>query len=359
MSILNRYIILAWLRLLGICLGSFLSVYLVLDMMERIPRFLRSGGALLDMLSYFFFKLPEMVGQAAPFSILMATLLTLGLLSRNSEIIAMRSCGVSLLRISLPMLWLGLVASILLLINAELVVPMSSERMSKIEQIGIKKKSPHAVFKRNNIWFRSDNTILQAQLFDPQTKVLKGVTIWSLDTSMSPVSRTDADTAEFGDDHWILQKPVIKIFNTGPGLVTRSMPSVAVELNLKIDDLRILDKNADNMSFGTLKEYSENLQRSGYDAYRYLTMMHAKLSEPFAAFVMVVLGIPFALRNSRSGGVAVGIGSSIAIGFTYFVINAILLSYGRSDVLPPVVAAWGANLIFVMGGVWLALTVKN
>ena len=74
---------------------------------------------------------------------------------------------------------------------------------------------------------------------------------------------------------------------------------------------------------------------------------------------MVVLGIPFALRNSRSGGVAVGIGSSIAIGFTYFVINAILLSYGRSDVLPPVVAAWGANLIFVMGGGWLALTVKN
>ena len=359
MSILNRYIISTWLRLLTICLGSFLSIYLVLDMMERIPRFLRSGGALLDMLSYFFFKLPEMVGQAAPFSILMATLLTLGLLSRNSEIIAMRSCGVSLLRISLPMLWLGLVASLLLLVNAELFVPISSERMSNIEQIAIKKKSPHAVFKRNNIWFRSDNTILQAQLFDPQTKVLKGVTIWNLDTSMSPVSRTDADTAEFGDDHWILQKPVIKTFNTGPGLVTRTMPSVAVELNLKIDDLRVLDKNADNMSYIKLKEYSENLKRGGYEAYRYITLMHAKLSEPFAAFVMVVLGIPFALRNSRSGGVAIGIGSSIAIGFTYFVINAILLSYGHSDVLPPVVAAWGANLIFVMGGSWLALTVKN
>jgi lipopolysaccharide export system permease protein len=88
-------------------------------------------------------------------------------------------------------------------------------------------------------------------------------------------------------------------------------------------------------------------------------MMHAKLSAPFAAFVMVVLGIPFALRSSRSGGIALGIGASVGIGFAYFVVNAILLSYGRSGVLPPVVAAWGANLIFVLGGVWLSMTVKN
>jgi lipopolysaccharide export system permease protein len=74
---------------------------------------------------------------------------------------------------------------------------------------------------------------------------------------------------------------------------------------------------------------------------------------------MVILGIPFALRNSRSGGIALGIGASVAIGFAYFVVNAVLLSYGRSGVLPPVVAAWGTNLIFIAGGVWLAMTVKN
>jgi lipopolysaccharide export system permease protein len=74
---------------------------------------------------------------------------------------------------------------------------------------------------------------------------------------------------------------------------------------------------------------------------------------------MVILGIPFALRNSRSGGIALGIGASIAIGFAYFIVNAVLLSYGRSGVLPPLVAAWGANFLFVLGGVWLAMTSKS
>jgi lipopolysaccharide export system permease protein len=359
MSILNRYIAAAWLRLLALCLGSFVSVYLVLDMMEKIPRFIRSGAHGGDMFVFFVCKLPEMVGQTASFSILMATLLTLGLLSRNSEIIAMRSCGISLLRISLPMLALGLLASLLLLVNTELVVPKSYERMEYIERVAIKKQGDNAVFKRNNIWFRSGTMIVQARLFEPQEKALKGVIVWTVDEAMNPLGRIDADSAEYRNGLWTLKKAVQKDFIPGAGFTTHSVPSLDIALNLRIDDLKVLDNNADNLSYGKLKEYADNLRRGGYHAFRYLTMMHAKLSAPFAAFVMVVLGIPFALRNSRSGGIALGIGASIAIGFAYFVVNAVLLSYGRSGVLPPVVAAWGANLLFVMGGVWLAMTAKN
>ena len=359
MSILNRYIAAAWLRLLALCLGSFVSVYLVLDMMDKIPRFVRSGAAARDMVIFFVCKLPEMVGQTASFSILMATLLTLGLFSRNSEIIAMRSCGISLLRISLPMLALGLAASLLLLVNAELVVPHSYARMEYIERVVIKKQGENAVFKRNNIWFRSGAMIVQARLFEPGEKTLKSVIIWTIDPSMNPLARIDAESAEFSNGRWTLKKVVTKDFIPGAGFTMRTAPSMEIALNLKIDDLKVLDNNADNLSYGKLKEYADNLRRAGYHAFRYLTMMHAKLSAPFAAFVMVVLGIPFALRSSRSGGIALGIGASIAIGFAYFVVNAVLLSYGRSGVLPPVVAAWGANLLFVMGGVWLAMTAKN
>jgi lipopolysaccharide export system permease protein len=359
MSILSRYIAVTWLRLLALCLGSFVSVYLVLDMMDKIPRFIRAGGAPGDMLAFFVFKLPEMVGQTASFSILMATLLTLGLLSRSSEITAMRSCGVSLFAISLPMLVLGLVASLLLLVNTELIVPKSYEQMERIERVAIKKQGVNAVFKRNNIWFRSDSMILQAQMFDPKEKTLKGIIVWTLDSAMNPISRIDAESAEFINNRWILKTAVVKDFSRGQGFTAQSIPSMELALKLRIDDLKVLDNNADNLSYRKLKDYADNLRRGGYQAFRYLTMMHAKLSAPFAAFVMVVLGIPFALRSSRSGGVALGIGASVGIGFAYFVVNAVLLSYGRSGVLPPFVAAWGANLVFVLGGVWMSMTAKN
>lgn len=359
MSILNRYIAVTWLRLFALCLGSFVAIYLVLDMMDKIPRYLRAGGAISDIATFFLNKLPEMVGQTSAFSTLMATLLTLGLLSRSSEITAMRSCGISLMRISLPMLMLGLVASILLLVNAEMIVPISYERMDYIERVRIKKQGVNAVFKLNNIWFRNDSMIIQARAFDPQKRMLKGVTVWTLDDSLTPVSRIDADRAEFKDGHWTLRELEVKDFSVGTGYRATAVPSMDVALNLKVDDLKVLDNNADNLSYRKLREYAENLQRGGYQAFRYMTMMHSKISSPFAAFVMVVLGIPFAMRNSRSGGVALGIGASVGIGFGYFVINAVLLSYGRSGVLPAVAAAWGANVIFCLVGVWLAMTVKR
>jgi len=359
MKIISKYIAFTWLRLMLLCQGSFLAIYLVLDMMEKIPRFLRAGGAMGDILRFFVWKLPEMFGQTAAFALLMATLLTLGLLSRNSEIIAMRSCGISLPRISLPMLVLGVVVGLLMLINTELIVPRSYETMAKIELVDIRKKGMQAVFKRNNIWFRNDNRILQANLFDPQTRQLKGLIIWTLNNSMNPISRIDAESAGYNNGTWMLHNVELNEFGRGQGMVLKKIPAMPMTLTLKVDDLRILDNNADNLSYRKLKEYSNSLEKGGYEAFRYRTMMHTKLAAPFSAFVMVILGIPFALRSSRSGGMALGIGASVAIGFAYFVVNAILLSYGRSGVLMPVVAAWGANFLFVLSGIWLAMTIKN
>lgn len=359
MTIIDRYLATTWLRLLLLCQGSFISIYLVLDMMERIPRFLRAGGGLADIASFFAWKLPEMIGQTAAFSVLMATLLTLGLLTRGSEIVAMRSCGISLPRISLPMLVLGGVASLLLLVNAELVVPGSYERMSRIERVDIRKQSGSAVFKRNNIWFRSDDRIMQARLFDPRSQILRGVIVWTLDRNMNPLSRLDAERAEQRGDGWLLRGVELKTFTPGEGIRVSRFATRPLDLNLKVDDLRVLDKNADNLSFARLKEYSDNLRRGGFEDFKYRTMMHTKFSAPLSALVMVILGIPFALRGSRSGGVAMGIGASVAIGFAYFVVNAVLLSYGRSGVLPPLVAAWGANFLFILGGIWLTMSIRN
>jgi lipopolysaccharide export system permease protein len=359
MRILDRYIAQTWLRLLMLCLSGFVGIYLVIDLIENIPRFLRAGGAAGDILQYFIWKLPEMISRTATFSILMATLLTLGVLSRDSEIIALRSCGISLLRISLPMLTLGFIASILLLINAELVLPHSYAYTEHIVRLKIKKERDRAAFKRNNIWFRSKSMILQARLFEPKTRTLSGVVVWSVDGSMNPISRTDADSAVFREGRWVLNSATSRNFETAAGYAPHLAQTMELDLNLKVDDLQVLDSDADNMSIRTLKEYAENLRRGGYQAYRYLTLMHTKIASPFAALIMVLLGIPFALRNSRSGGIAMGIGASIGIGFAYFIVNAVLLSYGRSGVLPPVVAAWGANALFMLSGIWLSMTVKG
>lgn len=358
MSILDRYIAKSWLRLLTLCLTAFIALYLVVDLIEKIPRFLRSGGAALDIIEYFICKFPEMLSRTATFSILMATLLTFGTLTRDSEITAMRSCGVSLFRISLPMLALGLVASILLLINAELILPHSYAQTEMIDRVKIKKKGERVSFKRNNIWFRSDSMILQANLFEPKTKTLSGVVLWVVDNSMNPTVRIDAESLVYQNEKWFFKSALQKKF-IASGFIEETIKNSQLDLKLKVEDLQVLDGDADNMSIRTLREYADNLQKGGYQAYRYLTLMHTKIAAPFAALIMVLLGIPFALKNSRSGGIAMGIGIGIGIGFVYFMVNALLLSYGRSGVLPPIAAAWGANIIFMFSGIWLSMRIKG
>jgi lipopolysaccharide export system permease protein len=357
MSIIGRYLSITWLRMFLLCQGGFLAVYLILDFMEKLARFSKSGASVLAFLQFFLFKIPEMLGQTMPFAVLMATLLSLGMLSRSSELTALRSCGFSIPGIVAPILLLGLFCSGLLLINSEFVVPRSYQQMEIIEKIVIRKQGIHTFFRLNNIWFRSNNLILQAKVFEPATRTLKGVTVWELSADMQPVRRMDAEQAVFGQGGWELLQVRTRSF-VGQGGLTVS-DRLPVQLSLKVDDLRILDNNADNFSYRKLRDYAVSLEKGGYPAGRYRTMMHAKLALPFAAFVMVVLGIPFALKTGRTSGVAMGIGTGVAIGFAYFIINAAVQSYGRSGVLPPLVAAWGANVIFVLSGIWLSMTVKQ
>ena len=99
--------------------------------------------------------------------------------------------------------------------------------------------------------------------------------------------------------------------------------------------------------------YCKKLRQRGYDDTRYMAQLHSRLALPFASLVMAFLGVPFALRTGRTSGIAVGIGVSLGIGFCYYAINAVLLSFGQGGVLPPLVSAWSANLIFAGIAVWL------
>lgn len=140
---------------------------------------------------------------------------------------------------------------------------------------------------------------------------------------------------------------------------TKTYPTLAVKLKLKPDDLKVLGKYSESMTIRELGSYCDKLRSGGYDPTRYLAQMHSRVSTPFGCAVMAFLGIPFALRGGRSSGIAFGIGLSLVIGFLYVIVNSVIISVGQVGLLPPVVAAWATNVIFLLVGTWLTLTVDN
>jgi lipopolysaccharide export system permease protein len=289
----------------------------------------------------------------------MGTLLTLGLLARHSEITALKGCGIGLRAISTPILSVSVLLSLLMLLNNEFLVPSTYREMKFTERVIIGKKSANTFFRQNNVWYRQDDLILQARLFDPATRTLKGVTVWQNGSKGHPTARIDAESASMAQNGWVLKQVTSRRFQDGNFAATEHHDTLLFPLSLQLDDLKLVDKDADNMGFLGLRRYAEKLAAGGYDPTRIIAQMHAKMATPFAPLVMSFLGIPFALRGGRSSGIAVGVGTSVVIGLVYFLCNAVLVSLGQTGILPPLVAAWTANALFIASGTWLTLTMDS
>jgi lipopolysaccharide export system permease protein len=171
--------------------------------------------------------------------------------------------------------------------------------------------------------------------------------------------RIEASEGALTQGGWQFRGVTVWRFGDGVQSEVSQTSALAVPLRLSLEDLKKVADYTSNMGFFELRRYARKLGKGGYDITRYLADMHARVALPFSACVMVLLGMPFAVRSGRTVSAALGIGQSLAIGFVYFVLNALLISLGHNGVLPPLVAAWSANVIFAMIGLWLMLTLEQ
>jgi len=359
MKILSRYLIKSYLTATATCLAAFISIYLVVDFLERFAKFNRAEAPAATIALYFLCKIPEIIFQTTPMAVLMGTILAIGTLAKNSEITAMRSSGVSLFQIGKPLLITAAVTSLLLVFMQEFITPVANEKMRYIDQVVVQKKGSAAFFRQDNIWHKSDNLILQAKIFIPETSTLKGITLWELGEGIRPLSRIDAASGTPVQGGWQLTDITRRSFSASGEDQGMTEDTLFTRLDLNADDLKVVAKSAEDMGFTALRRYCRTISENGYDATRYLTLLYSKISLPFAALVMAFLGLPFSLRDGRSGGIGIGIGFSILIGFSYFITNALLLSLGQAGALEPMLAAWTANILFAGAGLWFTLTVDS
>ncbi len=360
MSILDRYLLTAFGRILGLALGSFAGVYLLVDFFEKVDKFLSHHAGLGQYLIYFASKLPLIMVQVLPLAILMAVFLTLGGFSRTSELTAMRAGGFSLWRLSAPLLGSAILAALLTLAANEYLVPVCARTMQHVYEVEVRGKPPLSV-RQENVWFKENDAIVHIRVASADQGRLEGITIYRLDGDNRLLSRTEARHAAFGDGEWLLRDGSIRRFAPATGEVERVEPFAERrgELAKPPADFASPGFKGREMGIRELSQLARKVAAEGYDATRYRVDLQAQMATPFACVVMAFLGIPFALRKGRGASLAAGIAISVGIGVTYFILQAALQAFGYSSVLPPLVAAWSANLLFTLLGIWLLLQARE
>lgn len=360
MRLLSRYVGNQFIRIFLVSLLTFLAIYLIVEFFERVDDFLEKGTPLKQAVGYFVYKIPQILMQVGPAAVLLASVFCLLLLGDNNEVTAMRACGLSLYRISYPILVWGGIGSVVLFLASEYVLPVTNRKVNQIIQVYIKRKPPKWVIRKNNIWYRSDNrTIWHIRSLDPDRQILKGITLYRISPKGKVLERLDAQTAGWNGSAWVFRNGHHRKFPEKGGLESQAFMEFQIAVVEKPEDFLQIKKEPEEMNIGEMRDYILGLRANGVDDTKYRVDLNAKLAYPMVGIIMALVGLPFSLRTGRSGGLARSILLTLLIGFSYFILFYTGISLGHAGKLPPFLAAWSTNIIFVATGVYMMTTVRG
>ena len=206
MTILFRYMTREYMKVFVMCFAGLMTVYLVVDFFEKVRRFLRFDADVMHILVFFLLRTPAIAFQIAPLAVLMATLLTLGMLSRNHEITAMRSCGISLSRTALPFFVCASLIALVLFSLSAVIVPVTNAKSEYVKTTLIEKKNPLAILKTLHPWMQLENqTLLNVEVMDPDGVTLHGLRLYRLGPNFQLREIVEAKEAHFTEKGWVMQ----------------------------------------------------------------------------------------------------------------------------------------------------------
>lgn len=353
MKLISRHIFGEFIRVFFTILVGILIVYLCMDFLQKADNFIKNKASINEIIFYFLYSLPAMTAPMLPIAALIAALLSLGNLSRHNEIIAMRASGVSLFSIIAPVVMGGVLISLFGFVNNEFIMPEYTARANYIKNIQIEKKQQRVVFQQQKLWLRGpENSIANIELVTPDRNELIGINIFKMNPDYSVRERITADSLIWYDGAWRLKNSRKYVL---AGARARSVSADGEIFNIvdSPNDLGMIAKSSQEMDYGELWDYVKRLKMSGYKAARYEVDLHNKLAFPLASLLMVLIATPLSIQKVRSGGFGLGIAFAVLIAFVYWALMSVGTALGRSGALPPLYAAWLANVLFTSASVYI------
>jgi lipopolysaccharide export system permease protein len=359
MRIISHYISREFLKMTLLCLGIFLFLFLLLDVMGKLKDFSEAGVPTGVIIQYFAYTLPFIIKQMIPVAILMGTQLTFGFFSKNNQLIAFKSSGINMGRLSFPIILLSVASTLFLLILGEVMVPFAQSRAQEIWNIRVKKIEPRAVLLQEKIWYKGDQAIYAFNRFNFKDQSAEGASLFFFDAQFKLRSRLDAESVVWKNGGWTFLNGLSQTFMADGSSSSQPFIEKTLFLNESPDDFRYQEKAGEEMTFQELRKTIRKVQGEGYDPTRYIVEQQIRLSFPFVCLIMALFGIALALRKEKGIGIAQGIVGSLFLAFLYWIFFGFSRSLGLSGTFPPLWAAWASNLLFLLVGGYLFLNIRQ
>ncbi len=363
-TLLDDYVLRDFFVYLGLILSTFLVLVIVFTLFELLADILRNQVPATVVAEYLLNVAPYLLYNVAPLVMLLAVLVTFGLMQRSNEITAIKATGTSIYRIVTPVIVAAGVMAVGLFFADQFYLPHTNKRQEALHN-QIKGKPPQTYLRPDRKWiFGQHNDIYYYQFFDPDRDQFGNVTVFELDrASFAITRRIHADRAHWADNlnRWVYEQGWDRSLH-GSAIANDGYHTFDVSTFPEISEtpsyFKKEVKQYTEMNYEELRRYIRDLQQSGFDVVRLRVQLHKKLSYPLITLIMAVLAIPFSLSTGKKGAVT-GVAVAVGIAVFYTVVSRLFEAMGDLSQLPPALAAWSPDLIFILVGGYLILKVPT
>ncbi len=367
--LLDVYLARQYIRILGMTTVGMLGLFYISTFIDLSDKWFKGQTSLGMLAQFLFWSTPEWLTYILALAVLLSALVTIGLLTKNSELIVMRACGISLYRTALPLVLFAIAASMILFAMEERVLATANRNADRLKHI-IRTGSPQTFGVMNRKWIVGrDGEVYHYEHYDPRRRELNSLSVFDFDEAAHAIrSRTFAAKATYAPvagpagvvPQWRLEQgwsrdfgPKVEVKDQGFAKFTeRTVP-------LEPADYFVTEtREPDLMNFGQLRTYIGELRASGYNVLEHEVGLYRKTAFPFVTLVMTLIAVPFAVSTGKRGAMY-GIGIGIVLALVYWVMISVFAAFGAGGLLDPILAAWAPNLIFGAAAAFLLLTVRT
>jgi LPS export ABC transporter permease LptF/LPS export ABC transporter permease LptG len=358
-QVVDRYVLKSFLFWCALLLIGFVLMTHVYEFFDLLSDIVKNNIAMTRVLTYLFFRTPELIFELAPMSVLVAVLVTFGVLTKHNEITAMKASGVSLYRLAVPVLGAALMMSGALFAFAHYYVPDANRKQDAIRK-EIKGKPVQTYLHPDRHWVfdpgsNNDPRVFYFKYIDGAQKLMLGPQVFELDAASFRIHKhISAEKARWEPTlrTWVFENGWSREDPGGPREKLNNFPGQAatfMELDERPDYFLQEVLQDQQMNYQQLAAYIRELQRSGIDTITLQVSFYRKFALPLFALVMALISVPFAFLAGNKGAMA-GVGVSFTIAIAYWTLGKLFEQLGDVNLLPAMLAAWSPDVIFAMAG---------
>ena len=342
----------------------FVLIFVAGDLLFQAAKLIIEQGVALGVVTrLFFYRLPEVIVMTIPMSSLLSTLLGMSTLNAGSELIALKSLGIPFTRILRPVFTASVLISIIGFGLNETIVPFGAIAADRLMKYEIMKNQASVI--QEKVFLRDEQNgklkrVLYIDELDPEKGTLRGIMMHEFDDDGHLSHTLNARNGMWQNTQWWVEDGrMYDVDREGEIRLLVRFERQRLALKLSPEQLQRSTRRPADMSAHELWSYINQGEAVDSQVSQLWVMFHLKTAIPWACVIMAVLGAGFgASRRGRSGG-GVGFGISVVIVFAYYVVMSLCRAFGEAGTLPPFIAGWGPNILFLFIALYFAWRVDR